>query len=184
MQHFDILASDIPVADALAQLEAQPALWDEHPERTHESSPHFGVPDVWLRYRALQELTEPKKYLEPHLAVFYPAWHQLPAIHPIVFGLMAMTKAVYLGGILITKMPPGSEVKPHHDKGSWHAEYCNCKVHVPLKANESCINRCEDQSVVMFPGDAWTFSNLKMHSVENNGDDERINLIVCLRVEP
>jgi hypothetical protein len=35
----------------------------------------------------------------------------------------------------------------------------------------------------MKPGEAWTFDNLRTHSVENNGDTERVTLIVCARTE-
>ena len=39
--------------------------------------------------------------------MFYPAWHALPHLRPIVFGLMARLEAVQLGGVLITRVPAG-----------------------------------------------------------------------------
>jgi uncharacterized cupin superfamily protein len=96
---------------------------------------------------------------------------------------MARVNAVYLGGILITRIPPGGCVKPHHDRGSWHAETMNTKVYVGLRSNPQCINRCEGEQIVIAPGDAVTFNNLLTHSVENNGETDRMTLIVCMRVE-
>lgn len=183
MQHFHKIASGLNVAPVLAQLEANPGLWNAHPGRTDHGSPHYGISDMWVRYRALHELTEPCKFGEPHFAEFYPAWGLLSGLHPIVFKLMASCWATYLGGILITRIPPGGVVKPHDDRGSWHAETMNYKVYVPLQANESCVNTCGDDVATMRAGEAWTFNNLVTHSVRNDGDTDRITLIVCMKVE-
>lgn len=181
MKHFNKLA-DYDVAPVMAQLDARPDLWDARRDRT-KAHTFRQTSDIWVRYRPLAELTEPKKFAEPHFATWYPAWHALPALRPIVFSLMAKTEAVYLGGILITRIPAGGSIEPHHDRGSWHAEYLNTKVYVPLRANERCINRCLDEQIVISPGEAVSFNNLVTHSVHNNGDTERVTLIVCLRCE-
>lgn len=183
MKNFRQIGAGIPVTEALAQIQAQPQLWDRDPERTSmPGSPHAQSSDIWLRFRAKHELTEPVKYGEPHFAEFYPAWRDLPAIHPIVFGVMAKMQAVYLGGILMTRLAPGTAILPHVDRG-WHPEFLNVKAYVIIKANEACLNHCLDETVTMRPGDAWLFNNLVTHSVENNGDDERIALIITMRCE-
>jgi hypothetical protein len=184
MKQFEKIAADLPVSAVLAELDAHPELWNEHPERTSADSPHYGVPDIWVRFRPRHELTDAARFKGPHFAEFYPAWAALPSLHPIVFDLMARAKAVYLGGILITKIPPGGEVKPHHDRGGWHAEFHNHKVYVPLQSNDACVNHCEGESVVMRAGEAWSFDNLKVHSVRNDGETDRITAIICMRVEP
>lgn len=178
------LGDGIDVGALVEQLDAQPDLWNEHSQRlVAPGSPHAGSSDIWIRYRAFDELTYPAAYHEPHFAVNYRAWHALPALRPIVFGLMRHVEAVYLGGILITRIPPGGQILPHDDRGSWHAEYLNRKVYVPLRANEGCVNRCEEQAETLRVGEAWSFDNLRVHSVENNGDTDRVTLIVCMRVE-
>ena len=183
MKNFHRLAEGIPVDEACGQILAQPHLWDRDPERTVlPNSPHAQSSDIWLRFRAKQELTEPARYAEPHFAVFYPAWHDLPALHPIVFRIMAKVQAVYLGGILITKIPPGKVILPHVDTG-WHPEFMNCKAYVILQANDGCFNHCEDETVIMRPGEAWLFNNRVTHSVENRGEQDRIALITTMRVE-
>jgi len=94
---------------------------------------------------------------------------------------MQTVKAVELGGILITRIPAGASVKPHHDRGSWHAEFFDRKTYVIVKANERCVNTFEDEEVVMRTGEAYLFNNLVTHSVRNDGDSERITLIICMR---
>jgi len=185
MQHFEKIAEGLDVAPVLDEILTTPDLWSAYAERTHDpESPHFGVPDIWVRYRKRSELVTGDDFRAPHFAEFYPAWRAMPSLHPIVYDLMARVRAVYLGGILITKIPPGGQVKPHHDRGSWHAETMNKKVYVPLQSNDGCINFCEGDEVVMRPGEVWTFDNLKTHSVQNRGDTDRITAIICMRCEP
>jgi mannose-6-phosphate isomerase-like protein (cupin superfamily) len=184
VRNFVKLCEGIDVSEILAQLNAHPELWDEHRQRKDApDTPHGEMSDIWVRFRALEELTGPEKYKEPHFAVWYPAWEKLPALQPLVFALMGLVEATYLGGILITKIPPGGKILPHDDRGGWHAEYHNCKVYFPLQSNDGCVNVCEDETVVMRAGEMWTFDNLKVHSVENNGDEDRITVIISMRVE-
>lgn len=170
------------VENLAEQIKAQPELWNAHSGRTTHDTFH-GTSDIWIRYRTFAELTDPSKYLEPHFPVWYPAWYRLPALEPIVFDLMAREKATHLGGILITRIPPGGEIKAHHDRGSWHAEHYRRKVYVPVETNERVVNYCGDEQVTMRRGDAVWFDNLETHSVHNGGDSERVTLIACMRTE-
>jgi len=164
------------------QLDAHPELWNTHGQRTVHDT-FYGTSDIWVRFRDPSELKEPKHFGEPHFPVWYPAWEKLPALQPIVFDLMARVKATHLGGILITRIPPHGGIKPHHDRGGWHAEHYRRKVYVPIKTTDQVSNHCEDETVIMRRGDAWWFENLVTHSVVNSGDTERVTLIVCMRTE-
>lgn len=184
MRHFLKLFDGIDVLPALVQLQEWPELWDAYTPRTEsEASPHHGVSDIWLRYRPRDELTEPGKFIEPHFPAWWPAWSKLPALRPIVFGLMSRCEATALGGVFITRIPPGGEVKPHDDAYSWHAQHYATKAYVVLAGNGRVINSCLDEEVVMQPGTAWTFNNLVTHGVRNEGDSDRITLIVAMRRE-
>jgi hypothetical protein len=184
MPHFTRLAEGIDVGPLLCQLNAHPELWDQHTVRkVAPGTPHSQMTDIWVRWRRLEELNEPKDFAEPHFPVWYPSWHLLPAIQPLVYALMAQVRCVHLGGILITRIPPGARIDPHHDRGGWHAEYHNCKVYIPIKSNARCVNVCESEEIAMRAGEVWTFNNLLVHSVENNGAEERITAIISMRVE-
>ena len=184
MMRFLKLFDGIDVLPAVMQLQDNPQLWNEHPERTAApDSPHYGVPDVWLRYRDQNELAAADYRNEPHFPVWYPAWGLLPALRPIVFAIMARCEATHLGGILLTRISPGGRVQPHDDRGGWHAEFHRCKVYVPLMGNDRCINRCADETVCMVPGTAWMFDNLVEHEVRNDGTTPRVTLIVSMRRE-
>ena len=167
------------------QLALHPELWDEHRFRTElgPDAPFSRTSDIWLRWRALAELTEPKHYNEPHFAVFWPAWHTLPALHPIVFDLMHRVHATHLGAILITRVPAGERVKPHSDKGGWNAEMMDTKVYVPIQTNDRCETYCEDERIVMQEGDAWRFDNLVTHGLDNHGAEDRISAVITMRTK-
>ena len=184
MGAFRLVASGVNVSGVVQELEAHPDLWNARAYRTESvASPHHGIPDIWLRYRKLSELTSPQAYREEHFAEFYDEWNLVPSLHPIVYGLMAAVKAVYLGGIIVTRIPPGHQVKPHDDRGSWHAERMNTKAYLILKDNPWCLNHCDGDTVHMRTGDVWEFDNLRPHSVVNDGPSDRWTAIISMRCE-
>lgn len=183
MRHFLKIASGIETLGVLLDLSLHPELWNQHADRTRGDSPHREVDDVWVRFRPYGDLTTPESFGEPFVPAFYPAWTALPHLRPIVFGLMARCEAVQLGGVLITRVPAGCQVSPHDDRGRWHPEFFTTKIYVPLVTNPECFNTCAEDRVVMMQGEAWVFDNLKLHSTVNNGDSDRVTLIISLLVE-
>src|SRR4249919_1965167 len=174
MRHFQQLVSGVDVVPLLADLHRQPDLWNAHPERTWGEGPFKNTDDIWIRFRYYEELVSAESYGEPFSPVFYPAWYQLPKLRPLVFSLMARLEAVQLGAIFVTRVPPGQQVKPHDDRGRWHAEFFETKVYIPLATNEECYNTCGDERVVMKVGDVWLFNNLIEHSTVNDGETDRV----------
>lgn len=171
------------VQPALAQLDAHPELWGQHPERIDApNSPHAQSQDIWLRFRPETELHQPADYGAPHFAEFYPAWWLLPGLHRLAFEVMCAMQATYLGGCLLTRIPAGKAILPHVDTG-WHPTWNETKCYVILKANKGCINHCLDETVVMQAGDCWQFRNDVEHSVWNRGDTDRIAMILTMHVE-
>jgi hypothetical protein len=184
MKHF-IKIGEVDVLPILLQLDKHPELWDIHPgRRMNANSPHNGLSDLWLRYRALDELEQGVNHNEPFFPpVWYPEYYILSEVKPIIQSVMTRVNGTALGGCLFTKIPPGKQVKPHTDEASWHARTYNLKAYVTIKSNPNVVNYTEDEPLVMRPGEVWTFDNLKMHSVINNGDDDRITLMMAIRTE-
>ena len=183
MKHLQQIASGVDVAPLLLAIKQHPELWDEFtPRKSVEGSPHTAMQDIWVRYNDIRKFPDGDltHFNDPHYPVWYPAYDVLPQLRPIIFGLMARVEAVQLGGVLITKIPPGGRIDPHVDAG-WHVEHYNTKLYIVLQSNEKCLNRVEDEVVNMKPGEVWWFDNRIEHEVVNNGDDDRITLIVCMR---
>lgn len=180
MQHFQLLATGVDVAPINAELAAHPELWNQHPGRTGPGSPHHGVDDIWLRWRRPEELTSPEAYRTEHIPVFWPAWDAVPSLHPLVRHVSHMVNSVMLGGILITRIPPGGAVKPHVDKG-WHPEYFDMKIYLCLESNPFCVNYTAGEAFAPRAGDLFEFSNRKTHEVRNEGTTNRSSIIMCFR---
>jgi hypothetical protein len=183
MRNFVKIAAGVEVLPLALDLYRQPELWNQHTARTGGAGSFVGTDDIWVRFRAPDQLNDVEAFAEPHVPVFYPAWHALPHLRPIVFGLMSRVEAVQLGGILITRVSAGGQVAPHDDKGRWHSEWFQTKAYLPLATNPGCFNTCGDERVVMNVGDAWLFDNLQVHSTVNEGQTDRVTLIVSMRCE-
>lgn len=184
MKYFQQIAQNIDVIPTALALARQPELWNAHHERRSVvGTSHLDTSDIWIRFNSLNNLDKPyKEFIGPHESVWHDAYYKLPQLRKIIFDVMARCEGVRLGGVLITKIPPGKAVLPHTDKG-WHPEYYNTKIYIPILTNEFVINRCVDETVIMEQGSAWYFNNTVEHEVVNNGDSERITLIICLRCE-
>ena len=178
-----LITTGVDVAPMLAELDAQPELWDQNPDRRlRYGTAHGEMTDIWLRARARSEIDRQEAFNEPYWPVFYPAWTLLPSMHQVVWGLMAITRAVQLGGVLITRIPSGGRIQPHTDRG-WHAEFFRTKFYVVLRGGPRCLNHEAGDVVNMRPGEVWQFLNTVEHGVENHDESERISLIIALRAE-
>jgi hypothetical protein len=175
------IADGVDTTPLLLELARNEALWDRNSERrTYPGSPHAGMVDITARYMPETDITLTRRGAE-HRNVFWPAWHALPALRPIVFGLMARVSAVELGSIIITRLPPGGVILSHSDAGSWAPEYYHCKAHLTVAGN--ALVRCAEDECMFLQGTVWTFDNLLAHGVENVGDRDRISAIISMRCE-
>jgi len=174
----------VDVDMVVGELERQPELWDRNRWRKDRpNSPHREMSDIWLRFA---DPAHPERFHEPHHSVFWPAWWAIPTVHDIVFDAMRDARATELGGILITKVPPGKQIYAHHDRGVWHAEHYNFKVYIVLQGNQACVNWASESPqtrAVMKTGEVWYFNNLVDHGLVNEGVTDRISLIVSMRTE-
>ena len=184
MKHFTPISRGIDITPLLAQLEENPDLWGQNGLRKRDDSPHSGMSDIWVRYNDIARLTDPRKFNDEHVPVWYPAWERLPALKPIVFDLMAKVQGEMIGGILITKIPSGQGIASHTDEG-WHVEYFD-KFYLSLKSESGAKFICEEgegETLEPKPGEIWRFDNRKSHRVENESGAERMTLIICIRTD-
>lgn len=166
-----LVAEDINV-NALHWALMKTDAWNLHPERTQsKDSPHYGIHDIWARYS--KEFTD-----QPHDSVWYPVADELP-VKNICYGIMASVRGDRLGGVLITKIPAGKEVKPHVDT-SWHAKYYE-KFALQVASHPKQKFCFEDEELVTKPGDLFWFDNSYSHWVTNDTDHDRITMIICIR---
>ena len=172
----------LDVTSAVEQIEANPELWNQYTLRTERyGTPHNAVSDIWVRYNAFENLNgDPVSFTQmPHRSEWYPCVNDIPAVKRLAENVYKLVGGTELGGVLITRIPPGGEVKPHIDTG-WHAEYYS-KYAVQLKGNKDQTFYFEDCELRPLTGDLYSFDNSKLHGVKNDSDEDRMTLIICIR---
>lgn len=187
MKHFQKILSGVGVAPLNAAIAAHPELWDQFSLRREiKDGPHSRMQDIWVRYRDINEFNGDRAaFNEEHTPIWYPAWEVLTPIKALVNGLYTLVGGESLGGILITRIPPGCGIDPHTDTG-WHVETFS-KYYVSLQSAPGAEFVCSHEGVQELiepsPGDVWLFDNRKQHWVKNGSDQDRVTLIVCIRTK-
>lgn len=187
MKNMKQIADGVNVSSLLEEIKANPQLWNKYTARTENpASPHHVVSDIWLRHNPIAHLNkdDPKGLREfvagEHDSVWYEAIDLLPSAREICMQLMAFVGGERLGGVLITRIPPGCSVKPHTDRPSWHAEYYD-KYAVQLQGNPDQSFNFDGEVFCALPGDVYWFDNGKEHWVVNDSNEDRMTMIVCVR---
>lgn len=111
--------------------------------------------------------------------MWYPAFRRLPSLKPVLSAVLRRAEGGRLGGVLITKIPPGGRVAPHVD-GGWHARYYD-KFALQLQSAPGQAFCFRGHSLSARPGELYTFDNSQEHWVYNMSDSPRMTLIVCVR---
>jgi len=176
-----LVASGYDVSQAVREIESQPEVWNTHKLRTERyGTPHAAVSDIWVRYNDWANFDgDAEAFNAPHESVWYPVTDKIPAVRALVEQVFSDMGGETLGGVLITKIPPGGQVAPHID-GGWHAGHYQ-KFAVQLRGNDRQAFCFEDARLSAQPGDLYTFDNSQLHWVVNESDEDRITLIICLR---
>jgi len=173
---FKKIAEGLDMGPLQAQLSANPQLWDQFDaRRTAPGSPHSEMTDIWVRYGA--DPSAPG----PHVPVWYPAAENLPAMRRLALDIADLVQGDELGGVLLTRLPPGGRIAPHRD-GGWHAGYFE-KFYVAINAPPGAHFCWTGETLIPAQGDVWWFRNDVTHWVENNSTETRLAAIVCVKTD-
>jgi len=182
MRHFLCVTTGLDVLPLVYAISRQAWLWDMHPLRTQfPGSPHAEVSDILCRFQQPQAGADVTTTNADHECVPYPAWHALPELLPLVFGLAARIQATRIGRVLITNLRPGCTIPSHIDSAPHSIYYL--RHHIVLCSPQNCYFQIEDEMVQMRPGECWKVRNDLEHSVVNDGPTERWSLIVDLHCD-
>lgn len=177
MNKIKLIGSGFPVSDILWRLQENEHLWNEHTARTADpESPHHGLDDIWARFGAPERAVDGAA----HRSEWYPSAEVL-GIKDLCRGVMYHVGGTELGGVLITRIPPGAQCLPHTDPG-WHARAYE-KFALQITSAPGQKFHFEDESLETKPGDLFWFDNSHLHWVTNPTKYERVTMIICIRVE-
>ena len=81
----------------------------------------------------------------------------------------------------LMRLMPGSTIKEHSDY-DLSLEDGNARLHVPITTNSGVTFRLNGQRVDMQAGECWYLRLSDPHSVVNNGEEERVHLVIDVTV--
>ncbi len=179
-----LLEEGIDISLMLNEINNAPEeLWNLYPQRRHKASPHHQMTDIWLRFANINEYA-PVDYGDmqnkPHESHWYDAISHLDSIKQFSHLLMSQLQGERLGGVIISRLPAGKSINSHVDSG-WHADYYT-KYHLLLQGNNTTIYS-GNKFLTPAPGSLFVLDSSLQHGVINNGEEDRIALIVCIKTE-
>ena len=181
MTLYNKIYNDLDASSVLRELEDNIHLFGEFNARKDACDIHAQMTDIWVRYGDISGMIESGDYsaiADEHDSI----WLQdLPECKKLCFKVMSLVDGERLGGVLITKLPPGGRILPHVDSG-WHAEYYD-KYYIPIQNAEGSIVCFDGGSIAPDTGDVWAFDNSYNHWVENNSKEDRIAMVICIKQE-
>ena len=171
----------LDVSSLAKKLKDQPELFGKRTLRSDRyESPHKQMSDIWVRYNDYANLEkDPASFNDEHESKWYPEAERIEEVFGIAEILMNLVEGTRLGGVLITKIPPDGEIKPHIDTG-WHAGFYE-KFYVPIANKEGAVFGFIDGEIRPDIGDVYWFRNDVTHWVKNDSNEDRIALIVCIK---
>jgi hypothetical protein len=188
MKNFQKIAVGVDVGALRHGLKLVPELWDQWALRK-VTSQHSETQSIILRGNPYTEGEDINSVLFGTHCENYPAFAHLPQARRLVFGLMAQVEGEELGRVIISKSAPGVNVLRHTDlipmplgaRPIQPADYYE-RYHIVLQSQPGCLFECGGETVAMAMGEIWWFDNTQPHEVVNNSADDRVHLIVDVRV--
>jgi hypothetical protein len=166
------------ISAAQQEVAAAARLWNRRTLRTEpENSPHHGLDDMWLRW-----LSDDADYThDGPMAWGVEEVVAMPTLQAMADQIMLAYQGSRLGGVLLTRIPPGKSCAPHTD-GGWHAQTFQ-KFGVSIHSARDQHFCFDGVQVPTEPGDVFWFDNSQTHWVTNPTDKARVTLIVAVRTE-
>jgi hypothetical protein len=183
MRNFHLVASGVDTFPLLHSLTRHPKLWNQNKFRTtFKDTPHAQVDDIWLRFsRETPDTNAVSQDIND--MTWYPAIQELPQAKSIIRDLMFRLDAYMLCRCVITRLKPGGVILPHaDDKGDYVHQGDIQRYHIVLQGLPGSLYKTGEETVCMKTGEVWWFNALKEHSVVNNSVDDRIHMLVDLRL--
>jgi len=163
----------IDVADVSNLITNTELNWDEYEFRQKTYIAHSNtktIPLIWSE--TFQDVTQDWKFYE----IFKSS---LTDIENNLMGLMGEGK---IEVALLINLPKNKRILPHIDSDEHFIK--TRRIHIPIITNDKCNFRVGNEIVQMKQGEIWEIDNAyKVHGVTNNGDTDRIHLLIDFKIQ-
>jgi len=144
----------------------------------------------WSKYKDRKKTGGAASYNSDTIPLMYDLKHRLNSgiLHENYERFSAYTNEVvlfarqHIGEVkvqqaMLTRLKAHTVIPRHRDKGQLTAK--THRIHIPVITNPFCIFSVGEESLNLEAGQIWIIDNTnRYHSVENNGDKDRVHLIV------
>jgi hypothetical protein len=188
VRNFLQVAQNADVIPLLHAVQRQPELFNVHRFRTtFENTPHTEIDDILLRFSdpSIAKDGDTAAVMADGNCIWHPAAAALPQARPLILDVMRRVEAYELNRVVITRLRPGGRILPHADNvGAYVHDPHRHRYHVVLQGLPGSIYRAGDETVCMRSGEVWWFDALVEHEIYNQSADDRVHLLVDVRVMP
>lgn len=188
MRHFQLIAQNVDVLPLVHAVQRSEQLFNQHRFRTtFANTPHGEVDDILLRFSdpSIAKDGDTAAVMADGNCIWHPAAAALPQARPILLDLMRRVEAYAMDRVVITRLRPGKRILPHADnEGAYVHDPHRQRYHVVLQGLPGSLYRTGDETVCMLSGSVWWFDALTEHEVQNNSADDRLHMLVDLRLMP
>lgn len=175
MRYFYRLTENVQVLPIMVALMRQPELWNQdNLRREFENTPHMATSDILLRFGS-----KDGNELE---AVDRLPLAKLPGVKRLLLDTMRLVDGSRLGRVIVTRLEPGKKILPHSDVLGEYSKYYT-RYHLVLQGLPGSLFSCGDETVNMLTGELWWFDASSEHSVINNSRDDRIHMLIDVRID-
>jgi hypothetical protein len=162
---------------SLIQYEIQGSnLWNWLNLRKSRGLEHQAVDDIVLRFQSIEGAHELMHYFDGLDCVDLFVMHLFPQT---VKAIREFAGDRTIGKVVIAKLKAKSKVAEHIDEGIYCANHD--RYHFVVTSNPGCYLHVNRELCQMLPGEIWWLDNKSPHGAFNNGDSDRIHVIVDLR---
>lgn len=164
------------------EIAAAPSEWwnADRIRTTHVGSPHVQVEDMLLRFNERQ-LTKESALNDTETVALEP-WRGLSYARNCALDLARYLSSPRIGRVMLTRLVDGGRIYPHKDEGTPAWYYDRYHLVVGSGPGKNWF-RTDQQWEDMRPGEIWWVNNQREHEVINESGEDRLHLIVDLRLD-
>lgn len=184
MKNFHRISTTASVAPLMHQVMRNPHLWNQHKFRTsYNKTPFSQVDDIWIRFSDLDKCPTDTNAIGVDSNIWYPAAKLLTEVKPLALEMMRAVGAYELGRVLITRLSPGGKMLPHNDNdGVYGTQPDLARYHIVLNGAVGSLFRSGNETVEMRTAEVWWFNAHLEHEVYNGSEEDRVHLLVDVKV--
>lgn len=116
------------------------------------------------------------KGFDVHLGYVWPEMDRFAHLLPDLRKLLLQLGPGYVNNTNFARLPAGKSVGEHIDVG-----FVMChshRVHFCITSNPNVLFSVGGEVITMKPGEVWEINNCRMHGIKNQGDTDRIHLMI------